>query len=109
MDGLRTNKTDNRKRERLERVYVKVSTVIDTDGSMRPCSITWKEGRGFRISEVKGRHDVGVFLSGRVYSWYYTVVINGLEKKLFCEKADRRDSLCVARWYVERVVNEKAG
>jgi hypothetical protein len=105
MEGLRTDNNHSR----VERVYVKVSAVIDADGSLHPCSITWTDGRVFRISEVKGRHDVGVLLSGRVYSWYYTVVINGLEKKLFCEKADRRESLCVARWYVERVVNEKAG
>ena len=56
MEGLRTQIAVNNKR-----VYVKVSTVIDADGSMRPCSITWNDGRVFRISEVKGRNDVGCY------------------------------------------------
>lgn len=36
-----------------ERVYVKVNSDFDSTGFMQPRSITWKDGRVFKIDAVK--------------------------------------------------------
>lgn len=38
---------------RMERVYVKVNSDFDATGYMMPRSITWHDGRVFRIETVR--------------------------------------------------------
>ena len=38
---------------RMERVYVKVNSDFDATGYMQPRSITWADGRTFRIDAVR--------------------------------------------------------
>ena len=40
-------------RTRPQRVYVKVNSDFDSTGYMQPRSITWKDGRVFKIEAVK--------------------------------------------------------
>ena len=40
------------KRNKIERVYVKVASEFDSTGYMQPTSITWADGRTFPIETV---------------------------------------------------------
>ena len=41
------------KRNKIERVYVKVASEFDSTGYMQPTSITWADGRTFPIEPVR--------------------------------------------------------
>lgn len=41
------------KRNKIERVYVKVASEFDSTGYMQPTSITWADGRTFPIETVR--------------------------------------------------------
>ena len=71
----------------LEKIYVKVNSDFDSTGYMMPRTITWADGRTFKIDED-----------------CYTVVIRGEEKFLFFEKTDDLFASRVGRWFVERSV-----
>ncbi len=85
----------------LERVYVAVNSDFDPTGYVQPRSVTWQDGRTFRIDRVKDfrpADTVGLHLSGDCY----TAIINGREAHLYFERTD----LClsrsrVGRWFVE--------
>ncbi len=40
-------------RQKYEKIYVKVNSDIDSTGYMMPRTITWSDGRTFKIDEVK--------------------------------------------------------
>ncbi len=82
------------------RVYVKVNSDFDSAGYMEPRSITWKDGRTFRIDTV--RDLVPASLYGEDYSGEcYTVVIRGEERRLFFERSSGRQPNRFGRWFVE--------
>ena len=85
---------------RTERVYVRVNTEFDTSGYMKPRTITWTDGRVFRIDAVKDFRPADPHRSNSSSSCY-TVVICGRNKKLFFEKTDPKFGCMLGRWYVE--------
>lgn len=80
-----------------ERVYVQVSSDFDATGYMLPRSITWPDGRVFRIDDVRGLRPSG---NNHLLDCY-TVVIHGKERTLFFERSALPFSCSLGRWYVE--------
>lgn len=78
----------------FKKTYVDVIANIDEDGTIRPLSIAWRDGRTFVIDEV---NEVARRASERVggAGIRYLVSINGRQKFLYFEKP---------RWFVEEVV-----
>ena len=86
--------------QRTERVYVKVTSDFDYTGYMHPTAITWKDGRVFKIDEVKDFRPASSIECG-LPGDCYTVVIKGKVKHLFFEKSDPLFASKVGRWFVE--------
>lgn len=83
-----------------ERIYVAVTSTFDSTGYMQPVSITWSDGRIFKIDTVTDfcpADTVGLNIPGDCY----TVVIAGQEKHLFFEHTDGRFRGRLGRWFVE--------
>lgn len=81
------------------RVYVRVSSDFDSSGYMQPRSITWADGRTFRIDAIR---DFRPAVSPeRGPTDRYTVVIHGEERYLYFEKTGDAFACRVGRWYVE--------
>ena len=85
---------------RREKVYVIVNSDFDRTGYIRPRSITWSDGRTFRIDAVKDYRPASFYRPGTGGACY-TVMIRGKERHLFFEWADSTQSSRIARWYVE--------
>jgi hypothetical protein len=69
-----------RKPKRPHRIYVKVNSDFDSTGYMQPRSITWDDGRTFRIDSVKDfrpASSMGESIPGDCY----TVVIRGKQSQ----------------------------
>ena len=82
-----------------ERIYVTVSSDFDSTGYMQPRTITWPDGRQFRIEDVRAfRPDKPA--SGLPRDCY-TVVIRGKERRLFFERSPEQFACRLGRWYVE--------
>ena len=84
----------------MERIYVKVNSDFDATGYMQPRSITWADGRTFRIDAVKDYRPAECYRQGAEGSCY-TVMIKGQERHLFFEWTSSSFASRVARWYVE--------
>ena len=84
----------------MERVYVKVNSDFDATGYMQPRSITWTDGRTFKIEAVKDYRPATCYWQGAEGSCY-TVTIKGQERHLFFEWTSSSFASRVARWYVE--------
>ena len=80
-----------------DRVYVQVSSDFDATGYMLPRSITWPDGRVFRIEYVRALRPSG---KSRLLDCY-TVVIRGKERSLFFERSSVPSSCSLGRWFVE--------
>ena len=80
-----------------ERVYVRVSSEFDPTGYMHPRSITWPDGRVYRIEGVRSFRpsEPGGLLDR------YTILVCGLERSLFFERSSNRFSGRLGRWFVE--------
>ena len=86
-----------------ERVYVKVTSDFDATGAVTPRSITWRDGRVFRIDAVRDfRPASAVFGAGHPGDCY-TVMIQGEKKYLFFQRAGQHEGCCLGRWWVERI------
>ena len=85
-----------------EKVYVKVNSDFDSTGYMQPRTITWDDGRVFKIDQVKDFHPNNG--SEHPSCDCYTVIIRGEEKLLFFERTDPRFVSRVGRWYIEKAV-----
>lgn len=83
-----------------ERIYVKVNSDFDSTGYMHPRSITWNDGRIFRIDAVKDFRPSS-FIEKDLPGDCYTVVIGGETKHLFFERTDERFAGHFGRWFVE--------
>ncbi len=84
-----------------ERIYVNVNSDFDSTGYMLPRSITWKDGRTFRIESVRDYRPASAFREGMPGDCY-TVVIKGETRHLFFEKTGDLFSTRVGRWFVEK-------
>lgn len=84
----------------MERIYVKVNSDFDATGYMQPRSITWADGRTFKIEAVKDYRPTACYRQGAEGSCY-TVMIRGQERHLFFEWTNSSFASRVARWYVE--------
>ena len=81
-----------------ERIYV--TSDFDSTGYMQPRTITWTDGRVFQIDEVRDFRPASTL--GKVRRGdCYTVLIHGVEKHLFFERADSGFASHVGRWFVE--------
>lgn len=89
-----------RRTQRPEKIYVTVTSTIDSIGYMMPCSITWSDGRVFKIDAVTDFRPADSISSG-LPGDCYTVVIQGVEKHLFFEQAADHFSGRIGRWFVE--------
>ncbi len=85
---------------RPERVYVKVNSDFDCTGYMQPRSIVWRDGRVFRIDEIRDFRPASS-LDQELPGDCYTVVINGETRHLFFERTNGRFASRVGRWFVE--------
>ncbi|MCR4675610.1 MAG: hypothetical protein K5634_00060 [Sphaerochaetaceae bacterium] len=88
----------------IVRTYVKVSTVFDTTGFMMPLSITWRDGRVFKIDSIRDFRPASAIISGHSGDCY-TIVIRGEEKHLFFERIGEFFPSRFGRWYVESYEN----
>ncbi len=87
------------------RTYVKVSTVFDTTGFMLPSSITWRDGRVFKIDSVRDFRPACTIKRG-MNGDCYTIVINGEERLLFIERIGEFFPSRFGRWFVESISAE---
>ena len=87
-------------RTRTERIYVKVNSDFDSSGYMQPRSITWKDGRVFKIEAVKDFRPAGSLEYG-LPGDCYTIVVRGEEKHLFFERSSEYYASRFGRWFVE--------
>ncbi len=85
---------------KYERIYVKVNSDIDSTGYMMPKTITWSDGRTFKIDEVKDFRPASTFDRGHSGDCY-TIIIRGEEKLLFFEKTNELFAARFGRWFVE--------
>lgn len=85
---------------RPEKVYVKVNSDFDSTGFMQPRSITWADGRVFKIDEVRDFRPASSVAHG-LPGDCYTVIIKGEMKHLFFERSDPHFATKVGRWFVE--------
>lgn len=76
------------------RTYVQVNSDFDPTGYMQPRTITWKDGRVFKIEAVR---DLRPGRKGE----RYTVVIKGEERYLFYERPSDILPNRFGRWFVE--------
>lgn len=82
------------------RKYIKVTSEFDSTGYMQPTSITWEDGRVFKIDQVRDFRpaaSMGSTASGDCY----TVLIKGAEKHLFFERMNQMFPSRFGRWFVE--------
>lgn len=84
----------------MERIYVKVNSDFDATGYMQPRSITWADGRTFKIDAIKDYRPAACYRQGAEGSCY-TVMIKGQERRLFFEWTNASFASRVTRWYVE--------
>ena len=90
----------------LEKIYVKVNSDFDSTGYMMPRTITWADGRTFKIDEVKDFRPASTLAKGHSGDCY-TVVIRGEEKFLFFEKTDDLFASRVGRWTAEKAKQKR--
>lgn len=83
-----------------EKIYVKVNSDFDQTGYMLPRSITWADGRTFKIDSVRDFRPASSFAGGKSGDCY-TVLIGGQEKHLFFERSSELFAARAGRWFVE--------
>ena len=83
------------------KVYVKVAAVFEQDGSIRPQTITWEDGREYKIDKVlEMRSSASAKAGGQ--GDRYTVQIGGQHSYLFFEHSAAISGNRLGRWFVER-------
>ncbi|MBQ1475396.1 MAG: hypothetical protein IIZ32_08865, partial [Ruminococcus sp.] len=65
--------------QRYIKIYVKVNSDFDSTGYMLPRTITWSDGRTFKIEAVRDFRPASTLSSGHSGACY-TVVIQGEER-----------------------------
>ena len=82
-----------------DKIYVRVCTDFDPTGYMQPRSVTWNDGRTFRIDRVKDFRPANKYRDDCT-GYCFTVMIKGKEKHLYFEPAMSSFSSRIGRWYV---------
>ncbi len=90
------------KKDKPQKVYVKVNSDFDSTGFMQPRAIIWEDGRTFRIEAVKDFRPASS-LERSLPGDCYTVVIRGKTKHLFFERSRDHFASHFGRWFVESV------
>ena len=83
------------------KIYVRVSTLFDMDGTMLPRVLMWKDGQRFKIDRVVNIKPAYSMKAGGQGD-RYTVMINGQQRYLFFERSSYLTGNNVGRWFVER-------
>ena len=83
------------------KVYVRVSVSFTPEGDMIPQSITWTDGRVYRIDSLL---DVKVACSMKnpAFGDRYTVAVHGKISYLYFERSAELTGNNVGRWYTQR-------
>ena len=87
--------------QRYIKIYVKVNSDFDSTGYMLPRTITWSDGRTFKIEAVRDFRPAST-LGGCHSGDCYTIVVQGEERHLFFEKTGSLFASRIGRWYVEK-------
>ena len=77
----------------VAKVYVDVLAEFSKDGVLRPCRITWEDGRKYEIDRIRRCERRASRKAGGM-GLMYTCVISGQEVNLFYEEN--------MRWFVTR-------
>lgn len=88
-------------KQAYRKVYVKVNSDFDATGYMVPRTITWSDGRTFRIEAVRDFRPASSLSHGHGGDCY-TIVVHGEERYLFFEKSGSICAARVGRWFVEQ-------
>lgn len=83
-----------------QKIYVKVNSDFDSTGAVTPRSITWSDGRTFKIDAVRDFRPASSLGTGYAGDCY-TVMIHGEEKHLFFERTSALFGGRLGRWWVE--------
>jgi len=84
----------------MQKKYIEVIAKFDIDGKVTPLSINWEDGRVFNIDKILDiRQAVSLKAGGTGYR--YTVVINGVEKYIFCEGQNLKNKHNLCKWFIE--------
>ena len=90
-------------KQAYQKIYVRVNSDFDSTGYMTPRTLTWSDGRTFKIEAVKDFRPASSLSRGHSGDCY-TVIICGEERLLFFEKTCDLFAARVGRWFVERPV-----
>ena len=90
-------------KQTYQKIYVRVNSDFDQTGYMTPRTLTWSDGRIFKIDAIKDFRPASSLCRGHTGDCY-TVVIRGEEKLLFFEKTANLFAARVGRWFVERPI-----
>lgn len=82
-----------------DRLYVQVEAEFDQTGFVKPKSITWQDGRNFKIDEIQSFSDASAIQPG-LSGICYTVTIRNKTKQLFLDSKSLGSSRLFFRWYV---------
>lgn len=79
-----------------EKIYVDVIVRFNADGGIRPLELIWVDGQKFAIDRIKYVERAPSMVGG-IITKRYTVIMNGLEKRLYYDERQER-------WFVERKI-----
>ena len=82
------------------KVYVNVIANFSNDGRILPFSITWEDGREFKIDQVVDIRPAAAMKAGGQGD-RYTVRVQGRDKYLFFERNASIGGNTIGRWFVE--------
>lgn len=83
------------------KVYVEVAASFGRDGRLIPLSLTWEDGREYRIERVMAVQPAAALKAGGQGD-RYTVRMQGRDKYLFFERNASITGNNLGRWFVER-------
>lgn len=83
-----------------KRVYVEVLAGFKPDGAVTPLVVVWNDGKRFTIDRVVDMRRAASQRCGSAGD-RYTVVIGGIERYVYFERACDVSDPTVGRWFVE--------
>ena len=82
----------------LPKVYIKVSAVFGSDGTVLPTAITWENGNQYQIDEVLGIRQAVSMRSGGTGD-KYKIKVQCKERYLFFERP-QESAESIGKWFV---------
>lgn len=76
-----------------KKVFVATIVKFDVDGNISPLSITWEDGKIYKIDRITDVRRAASLKAGGM-GWRYTCIIQSKEKYLFYD-------LCDKKWFME--------